>query len=170
MECKNTKRLYHWDQKSLIIDIQKLLQVEESMISKEKLTVEDLESSAKMFIYLITCSDDLRSLYTFYKNMFLKSPDLILLTLNRIMKLEGDTSPNKDLKLLSSKILQKVIQILRPQYKGYNYKGESYETIIFLIMSVSFKRSFFRPLQCFSSCSYPWQKFQLFSFSFYSFL
>ena len=59
--------------------------------------VEDLESSAKMFIYLITCSDDLRSLYTFYKNMFLKSPDLILLTLNRIMKLEGDTSPNKDL-------------------------------------------------------------------------
>ena len=75
MECKNTKRLYHWDQKSLIIDIQKLLQVEESMISKEKLTVEDLESSAKMFIYLITCSDDLRSLYTFYKNMFLKLPD-----------------------------------------------------------------------------------------------
>ena len=119
MDCKNTKRLYHWDQKSLIIDIQKFLQVEESMITKEKLTVEDLESSAKMFIYLITCSDDLRSLYTFYKNIFLKSPDLILLTLNRIMKLEGDTSPNKDLKLLSSKILQKVIQILRPQYKGY---------------------------------------------------
>ena len=116
MECKSTKRLYHWNQKSLIIDIQKLLQVEESMITKEKLTVEDLESSAKMFIYLITCSDYLRSLYTFYKNMFLKSPDLILLTLNRIMKLEGDTSPNKDLKLLSSKILQKVIQILRPQY------------------------------------------------------
>ena len=159
MECKSTKRLYHWNQKSLIIDIQKLLQIEESMITKEKLTVEDLESSAKMFIYLITCSDDLRSLYTFYKNMFLKSPDLILLTLNRIMKLEGDTSPNKDLKLLSSKILQKVIQILRPQYKGYNYKGESYETIIFLIMSVSFKRSFFRPVQCFSSCSYPWQRF-----------
>ena len=119
MDCKNTKRLYHWDQKSLIIDIQKFLQVEESMITKEKLTVEDLESSAKMFIYLITCSDDLRSLFAFYKNMFLKSPDLILLTLNRIMKLEGDTSPNKDLKLLSSKILQKVIQILRPQYKGY---------------------------------------------------
>ena len=93
-------------------------------MTKEKLTVEDLESSAKMFIYLITCSDDLRSLYTFYKNMFLiKSPDLILLTLYRIMKLEGDTSPNKDLKLLSSKILQKVIQILRPQYKGY--KGKS---------------------------------------------
>ena len=119
MECKSTKRLYHWNQKSLIIDIQKFLQVEESMITKEKLTVEDLESSAKMFIYLITCSDDLRSLFAFYKNMFLKSPDLILLTLNRIMKLEGDTSPNKDLKLLSSKILQKVIQILRPQYKGY---------------------------------------------------
>ena len=79
MECKNTKRLYHWNQKSLIIDIQKLLQVEESMITKEKLTNEDLESSAKMFIYLIT--DDLRSLFTFYKNMFLKTPDLILLTL-----------------------------------------------------------------------------------------
>ena len=104
MECKSTKRLYHWNQKSLITDIQKLLQVEESMITKEKLTVEDLESSAKMFIYLITCSDDLRSLFAFYKNMFLKSPDLILLTLNRIMKLEGDTSPNKELKLLSSKI------------------------------------------------------------------
>ena len=102
----------------------------EQLTSSEKIfgnmTTGDLKTAAEMFIYLITCSSDSPLLFKFYKDLLLKQPDQILLTLNRIMKLSNDTAFNKDLKLISQKIFMKVTEKILKDYdetKGRHFIG-----------------------------------------------
>ena len=66
-----------------------------------------LNSAAELFIYLNTCSNDLKPWFNFYKDLFSQQPPgFILLTLNRMLK-NTTSSQNKDLRAIVIKLLHK---------------------------------------------------------------
>ena len=67
------------------------------------MTAEELKTAAEILTYIIACplKDWFQSWYQFYVNLFnAKSLDIILLTLNRLMKNEDITFRNNNQKLL----------------------------------------------------------------------
>ena len=93
----------------------------------ENITAEDLETAVKMFIYLNTCPGELdystsdfwrqwfKTWLVFYNDLFeSKTPDLIILTLNRMAK-SGIHNSN-DLKI-SEKLFKRTTELLDLKYK-----------------------------------------------------
>ena len=72
------------------------------------ITDTTLKSAAEMFLFLNSCPDDLRYWYLLYADLFEnKAPEVIVLTLNRIMK--GERNPeNKRLKDIAKHLLKRV--------------------------------------------------------------
>ena len=76
---------------------------------------ETLKKAAKIFIYLNPCVDLMRPWISFYKDLFQnKSPDIILLTLNRILKTKNSKD---DLHEITKKIFRKTASIFSLKYK-----------------------------------------------------
>ena len=80
-------------------------------------TNEDLKSAASMFLYLNCRSYLLRSWFSFFTNLFQdKSPYQIVLTLNKILKVDF-TSSNKEFKNIARKLFQKTSNLLSLKHK-----------------------------------------------------
>ena len=109
-------------------------EIDSSYDTFENMTTEDLTTAAEMFIFLNTCppSDEanMQQWFTswskFFKDMFeTQSPEIILLTLNRLTKIKDDgfirVSENLFKRLASSlKLKYKDIQNLLPD-SGRNF-------------------------------------------------
>ena len=77
----------------------------------DNITTEDLKTAAEMFIYLDYCP--FKSLYAFYRDLFENQPlDHIILTLNRLSKLESGKNNN-----MNRKLLEKTANLLELKYK-----------------------------------------------------
>ena len=80
-------------------------------------TNEDLKPAASMFLYLNCRSYLLRSWFSFFTNLFQdKSPYQIVLTLNKILKVDL-TSNNKEFKNIARKLFQKTSNLLSLKHK-----------------------------------------------------
>ena len=72
---------------SIVKAVEQMLQTESSQQINDTLTNEDLRTAGEMFLYLIMCPDTIKPWILFYKDLFqTKSPDQIILTLNRFMR------------------------------------------------------------------------------------
>ena len=86
LDCENTM-LTNEGMLSLLKEVEQILQIESSEQMNETLTNEELRPAAEMFVYLSMCPNAIKPWLLFYKDLFqTKSPDHIILTLNRIMK------------------------------------------------------------------------------------
>ena len=82
----------------------------------ENITEESLRTAADMYLYLITCPAMFESWLMFYSELFLKaSPDQIVLTLNRILKL-GNLQKYKTFKTVGGHLFKRVTQLFSLQY------------------------------------------------------
>ena len=87
-----------------------------SDIITENLSESTLTLAAEIFLYLQSCSATLEPWYTFYKDLFeTKSTDLIILTLNRNIKITKKTK-NNDLEKINKSLLNKITSMLSLQY------------------------------------------------------
>ena len=72
---------------SIVKAVEQMLQINSSEQINDTLTNEDLRTAGEMFLYLIMCPDTIKPWIVFYKDLFqTKSPDQIILTLNRFMR------------------------------------------------------------------------------------
>ena len=77
----------------------------------DNITTEDLKTAAEIFIYLDYCP--LNLLYAFYRDLFENQPlNQIILTLNRLSKLESGKYNN-----LNRKLLEKTVKLSELKYK-----------------------------------------------------
>ena len=94
-----------------IAALEDMFQVKSTDVTFANITEETLNTAAKMFIYLNTCSEDLKLWVSFFKDLFQnKPPDQIVLTLNRILKY-----PNTP---ISKKMFQRITTLFSLQYKS----------------------------------------------------
>ena len=91
--------------------VEQMLKIESSDKIINSFTNEGLKTAAEVFLYLISCPDELfKSLSLFYKDLFLTQPaDQIILTLNRMTK--SKTSQDQGGKLRAEKLLQRLTKI-----------------------------------------------------------
>ena len=77
---------------------------------------ETLKIAADLFFYLNSCSNDLEPWILFYRELFLyKSPNQIILTLNRILKVR-ESPENQDLKIVAQKLFKRISIMFSLQY------------------------------------------------------
>ena len=90
--------------------VEQKLQIESyEQINEILLTNEELQSAGEMFLYLTMCSDTIEPWIVFYNNLFqTQSPDLVLLTLNRLIKGTKTEHFTKIAKALSSSMKMKM--------------------------------------------------------------
>ena len=87
----------------------------------ENMTSDELlEAAGEMYLYLISCYGLVDTLNAFFKNLFrIQPPDVILMTLNRIIKSQGN-SEIKYISILSStaeKLFSKISTQFSLQYQ-----------------------------------------------------
>ena len=89
----------------------------------ENMEPDELKKAAEMFLYINACPDPFFEQNTFmaflkfYPDLFAnKSPDLILLTLNRIKK-TSNSQYAKDLNIINEKIFKKAADLFRQKYE-----------------------------------------------------
>ena len=107
------------DIKSQVSSVEQMLEMESSELRFENMTVENFETAANMFIYLITCPyvtdvDLFKSWELYYKDLFNEKtpPDQILLALNRMMKVKNENGG----KLRASKLFKRIADYLSLNY------------------------------------------------------
>ena len=93
------------------------IQINSTRVISENMTDNQLKEAAQMFIYLNFCPDSLNPWFLFYKELFEnKSPNVIALTLNRILK--GNISDEiDDLKKIAKTLLNELTSLLSLQYQ-----------------------------------------------------
>ena len=93
------------------------IQINSTRVISENMTDNQLKEAAQMFIYLNFCPDSLNPWFLFYKELFEnKSPNVIALTLNRILK--GNISDETDdLKKIAKTLLNELTSLLSLQYQ-----------------------------------------------------
>ena len=93
---------------SQVKSVEQILQVESPEQINETLTFEELKTTAKMFLYLITCPTTIKPWIVFYKDLFqTQSPSQIILSLNRLMK--GPRTPtNEFFKALAGTLFERI--------------------------------------------------------------
>ena len=93
---------------------EKLLQVDPNDTIIENMSVRKLEQVSNMFLYLNMCSVILKPLFFFYKDLFYnKSPDQIVLALNRFSKGFNETNPeNMFYKRVGKKLFTNITSLL----------------------------------------------------------
>ena len=112
------------DIKYTVTQVEQMLELQSSELRFENMTAENLEIAANMFIYLLTCPfyniDNVydekwfKSRDMFYKDLFNKntSPDIILLTLNRMMKVTNENKNKRYGKQRDKKLLKRIADYL----------------------------------------------------------
>ena len=88
--------------------VENRLHISASKFRYQNMTYQCLENAAKIFIYLNTCPlKDFKSWFLFYKDLFyFKTPDDILLTLNRIINVKSH-SQNRFWKVIAHKLFER---------------------------------------------------------------
>ena len=72
--------------------VEQILKIESSENLNDNLTNAELQTAAEMLLYLNMCPDTIKPWLLFYKDLFqTQSPDLIILTLNRLVKTSSKT-------------------------------------------------------------------------------
>ena len=75
---------------------------------------DTLETAAKMFLFLNSCSEFLETWLSFYTDLFMtKAPDQIVLALNRIMKHENKNRDGK----IALELFKKVTKLMNLKYE-----------------------------------------------------
>ena len=83
----------------------------------DNITDTTLKSAAEMFLFLNSCPDDFRYWFLLYSDLFEnKSPEVIVLTLNRILKGERNTE-NRRLKDIAKHLLTRVTTLLSLKFE-----------------------------------------------------
>ena len=78
---------------------------------------ETLETAAQMYIYVRLCQHSIKPWALFYMDLLQnKSPDEIMLTLNRILKADFKNDQNKALLEIASDILKQITSLLQLKY------------------------------------------------------
>ena len=87
-----------------------LKMISNSMIF-ENMTKKTLEIAAKMYFYLNSCSDEIKSWLIFYNDLFKNhQADQIVLSLNRILR-SDHTSRNNKFKSIAEKLFDKTTDL-----------------------------------------------------------
>ena len=95
--------------------LEEQLQLRSSDKIMDNITDYQLKLAGKMFIYLNSCSVLLKPWFSFYAELFQKqSLDVIILTLNRILKKEN--VPNKNLQDIAKTLFKRVSSIFSLKY------------------------------------------------------
>ena len=95
------------------------LKVEASEQMLKNITDKNLKASAEMFLYLNSCSRLNKKWLLLYTDLYQdKSPDQIILTLNRILK-GTETPQNKEFKNIAYKLLKRTAAMFP---SPYNYE------------------------------------------------
>ena len=118
ISCKRENALF--DGKDILSNfktVEKHLEIESSEIIFENMTNANLQNAAEMFLYLNSCPNVLKPWILFYTDLFTNySPDKIVLTLNRILKIH-DTASNKNFKNVTRNLFQRIEYVLELKYK-----------------------------------------------------
>ena len=105
------------DISSIVKDVEIQLKIKSSYLIFENMTIWDLQTAAEMFLYLYTCpgvtsqENWFINWFTFYNNLFKTSPDMILLTLNRMMQSTNDND-------FKGKLFKRVARLLHLKYES----------------------------------------------------
>ena len=79
---------------------------------------ETLETAAQMYIYVRLCQHSIKPWALFYMDLLQnKSPDEIMLTLNRILKTDFKNDQNKALLEIASDLLKQITSLLQLKYE-----------------------------------------------------
>ena len=106
----------HSDPGSLVEIVENLLQVTSSDVIIENITTTKLEHAGEMFLYLVSCFEQLDPWYHFYADLLQNQPlDFVLLTLNRILK-SDNPNQNEDLKTVAQKLFKRVGDLFSLKY------------------------------------------------------
>ena len=106
----------HSDPGSLVEIVENLLQVTPSDVIIENITTTKLEHAGEMFLYLVSCFEQLDPWYHFYADLLQNQPlDFVLLTLNRILK-SDNPNQNEDLKTVAQKLFKRVGDLFSLKY------------------------------------------------------
>ena len=110
-ECNSNDGLYDVNyRKEQVLEVAKLMNLTSSADRLENMTKKTMEEAAEMFFYLNSCPVTMKPLIVFFKDLFLnQSPQMIILTLSRLMKASTENTLLKD---LAKEILLKVLLTL----------------------------------------------------------
>ena len=125
-DCSNDGLLYFAGKQYIVSEVETKLKIKSSDVVFEDMTDSMIEKAAKMYLYLVTCSDPIKPWFLFYSNLFLtQTPDEIILTLNRIMK--GRKTPqNEYFKMIASKLLDRTKSLIS-QYDSFEKRESKYD-------------------------------------------
>ena len=114
---------YETDISSLVMAVESQLEIQSSKRRFKNMTTWDLQVSGEMFFYLYACPGVLNQDYqisesqmwfidwfTFYNDLFKTSPDMIILTLNRMMKITKDND-------FKGKLFKRIAKLLNLKYE-----------------------------------------------------
>ena len=106
-----------WD--SQVNFVKNLLQTNSSVHKFENLTINNYKTVAEMFLYLNTCPNSwFKSWFLFYNDLFkTQTTDQILLTLNRMMKINVYNSQAREDKIIAEKLFSRATNLLPLKYQ-----------------------------------------------------
>ena len=100
-----------------VIKLEEKFQMRSSSEDLRNISDQHLNDGVKGFLYLNLCSTLLRPWFEFYVDLFeKKSPDQIVLILNRILK-GKKTAQNENLKTIAGKLFKRITSLLSLKYK-----------------------------------------------------
>ena len=116
-DCHDSPHIEDDDILSLVKAIEMELDINSTEAIFENVTKHNLKTIGESFIYLYSCSNPLKNWLNFYEDLFQnQSPDIILLSLNRILK--GKKSiQNSHFKTLARKLLNEFTSLLSLKYQ-----------------------------------------------------
>ena len=95
---------------------------------KEDVSKETLEKAGKMFIYLNPCLDSINPWINFYKQLFQNETNVILLTLNRVLKAKNSQD---DFTNITVKVFSKIVSMLSLKHKDILNLAKDNDTQIY---------------------------------------
>ena len=108
---------WYYDKLFQVAAVEEQLQIESSEERFAKISLEDMNAAAEMFIYLNTCPRSFKPWIEFYKYLFqTQSPKKIILSLNRIMK-EALNQKDVFLKKLAHNLFKRMTSLLSLKYE-----------------------------------------------------
>ena len=87
-----------------------------------------LKTAAEMFLYLNICPDPLKPWFLFYKDLFQNEPEMIVLTLNRLIKRSGNHQ-NVQFNSIGKQLFEKVSEVFSLKYKEIHNKINGIESV-----------------------------------------
>ena len=100
-----------------VLMIENLIKIKSNSILYENMTKETLETAAKMYFYLNSCSDEIKSWLIFYNDLFKNhQADQIVLSLNRILW-SDHTLKNKKYKSIAEKLFNKTTDLFKLKHQ-----------------------------------------------------